>query len=84
MRFDSKRNFAPPTVLLGAWTWGIFFWWDPAFSCQQLFAVSFNFGVLAEDEHISLLCHLGLDFFQVRVMPSPKVLRKELHAVTPV
>ena len=77
-------------LLLSCWVFGfvlghgVSFWWDPAFSCQRLFAVSFNFGVLAEDEHISLLCHLGLDFFQVRVMPSPKVLRKELHAVTPV
>ena len=47
-------------------------------------AVSCNFGVLAEDERTFLLRHLGLDFFQVRVMPSPKVLRKELNAVTPV
>ena len=45
-------------------------------------AVSCNFGVLTEDECTSLLRHLGLDFFQVRVMTSPKVLRKELHALT--
>ena len=29
--------FAPPTILLGLllcpWTWCIFFWWDPTFSC---------------------------------------------------
>ena len=28
--FDSKRDFTPPTILLGLllcpWTWGIFFW----------------------------------------------------------
>ena len=35
--FDSKRDFAPPTILLGLrlcpGTWGIFFWWNPTFSC---------------------------------------------------
>ena len=34
--------FAPPIVLLGLllcpWTQGIFFWWDPTFSCQWLFS----------------------------------------------
>ena len=38
--FDSKCDFAPPTILMGLllfpWRWGIFFWWDPAFSCQWL------------------------------------------------
>ena len=37
MKFDSKLDYAPPTILLGlflcTWTWGIFFWWDPTFSC---------------------------------------------------
>ena len=37
--FDSKHNFAPPTIVLGLlllcpWRWGIFFWWDPTFFCQ--------------------------------------------------
>ena len=36
MGFDSKRDFAPPTILLGLllcpWTWGIFFGWDPTLS----------------------------------------------------
>ena len=36
LRFD----FAPPIVLLRfllcRWTWGIFFWWDPTFSCWLL------------------------------------------------
>ena len=40
MGFDSKCNFTPPTVFLGLllcpWTWGIFFWWDPTFSCREL------------------------------------------------
>ena len=38
--FDSKCNFTPPTILLGLplcpWTWAIFFWWDPTFSCWWL------------------------------------------------
>ena len=38
MVFDSKWHFAPPTVLLWLllcpWMWGIFFWWDPTFSCR--------------------------------------------------
>ena len=41
MRFDSKCDFAHPTILLGSllwpWMWGIFFWWDPTFSCLWLF-----------------------------------------------
>ena len=42
MGFDSKCNFTPPTILLELllclWMWGIFFWWDPTFSCQWLFS----------------------------------------------
>ena len=37
MGFDSKCNFALPTILLGLllcpWMWGIFFWWASTFSC---------------------------------------------------
>ena len=40
MGFDSKCDFAPPTILLGLllcpWMWRIFFWWDPTFSCGRL------------------------------------------------
>ena len=40
--FDSKRDFTPPTILLGCllcpWTCGIFFWWDPTFSYRWLFS----------------------------------------------
>ena len=39
--FDSKDDFAPPTILLGLLycplTWGIVFLWDPTFSYQWLF-----------------------------------------------
>ena len=39
--FDSKSNFAPPTIFLGLllcpWMWGIFFWWDPIFFSQWSF-----------------------------------------------
>ena len=42
MGFDSKCDFTPPTVFLGLllcpWMWGIFFWWDPTFSCWWLFS----------------------------------------------
>ena len=56
MGFDSKCNFAPPTILLGhllcPWMWGIFFWWDPTFSCRWLFHRELQ--VLAgEDDHMS-------------------------------
>ena len=54
MGFDYKRDFSPHTILLGLllcpWIWGIFFWWDPTFSCQWLFSCESYFGVLAEDE----------------------------------
>ena len=37
IRFDFKRNCAPPTILLWLllcpWSWGLFFWWVPTFSC---------------------------------------------------
>ena len=37
MGFDSKWDFTPLMVLLGLllcpWTGGVFFWWDPPFSC---------------------------------------------------
>ena len=40
MGFVSECNFTPLTILLGLllcpWTWGIFFWWDPTFSCRRL------------------------------------------------
>ena len=66
MGFDSKCDFAPPTILLGIlcpWTWGIFFGeiqHSPVNSCS---AASCNFGVLTgEDERTSFypaisLCH---------------------------
>ena len=42
MGFNSKCNFVPPTIfwgfLLCPWIWGIFFSWNPTFSCQQLFS----------------------------------------------
>ena len=45
MGFDSKCDFAPPTVLMGLllclWMWGILFWWDPTFSCVWLFSSEF-------------------------------------------
>jgi len=57
--FDSKCDFAPPTILFGLllcpWTWDIFFFGgiqhSPVNCC---FEVSCNFGVLAgEDDHTS-------------------------------
>ena len=46
MGFDSKSNFAP-NILLGLllcpWMWGIFFWWDPTFSCGWLFSSKLQF-----------------------------------------
>ena len=41
LEFDCTRDFTPPTILLVLllcpWTWGIFFWWNPTFSCWWLF-----------------------------------------------
>ena len=56
--FDSKLDFAPPTILLGLllcpWIWGIFFGGiqhSPVDGCS---VASCNFGVLVgEDEHMS-------------------------------
>ena len=42
MRFDSKCNFSPSTILLGLllcpWMWGVIFWWDATFSYWWLFS----------------------------------------------
>ena len=46
MEFDSKCGFATPTILLGLlicpWTWGIFFCWDPTFSCSAVSCIKKN------------------------------------------
>ena len=62
--FDSKRDFAPPTVLSGLllcpWMWGIFFWWDPTFSCWWLFSSDLQFWSSCRRRWalVFLLCHL--------------------------
>ena len=64
--FDSKCDFAPPTILLGLllypWTWGIFFWWDPTLSkpgFSNMWTVNFQMLKLvlekAEEPEIKLL-----------------------------
>ena len=64
MGFDSKHDFAPPTVLLRLllwpWTRDIFFWWDPTFSCQCLFSSKLSFWRSRRRRwvHILLLLHL--------------------------
>ena len=62
-RFDSEHDFAPPTILLGLllcpWMWGIFFWWDPTFSCRWLFSGWLQFcSSYRRWAHILLLRHL--------------------------
>ena len=41
------KAILPPTILLGLllcpWMWGIFFWWDPTFSCVWLFSSKLQF-----------------------------------------
>ena len=64
MGFVSKNNFAPSTILLGLllcpWTWGIFFWWDPTFSCLWLFSSELQFWSSCRRwVQILLLCHLS-------------------------
>ena len=77
MGFDSKCNFAPPTVLLGLllcpWTWGIFFGGIQHFPLNGCSAASCNFGVLTwEDECTSsysttLLLILSISDFFIKV-----------------
>jgi len=77
MGLDSKHDFAPPTVLLGLllylWMWGIFFWWDPTFSCPWLFSSELYFGVLTgEVEHMSFYSTiLSLCIKDLLSMPPP-------------
>ena len=82
MGFDSKCNFAPPTILLGLlfclWMWGIFFCvcgnqHSPVDGCS---AASCNSGVLTgEDAHVLLFCHIVVlttncgNFFKDMEMP---------------
>ena len=70
MGFDSKYDFAPPTVLLGLllcrWTWGISFFGgiqhSPVNGCS---AVTCNFGVLVgEDEHMSFYSTILVRFMR--------------------
>ena len=72
MGFDSKCNFAPPTILLGLllcpWTWGIFFGGIQHFPLNGCSAASCNFGVLTgEDESAS--------FYSVILIPTEAVIK---------
>ena len=53
MRFVFKWYCIPPPILLWflfcPWTWGIFFFWVPTFSCWWLLAASCDFGVLTRE-----------------------------------
>ena len=65
--FDSKCDFACPTVLLGLLLhplmWGIFLWWDPTLSCCYCSAASCSWGFLAgEDKHMSFYSSILLFF----------------------
>ena len=67
MRFDSKHNFAPPTILLGLLlcpcTWGIFFGGIQHSPIDGISPVSCSFGVLTgEDEHKFL--HTEVKWYQ--------------------
>ena len=57
----------PPYHLSGAsllcpWTWGVFFWWNPTFSCQWLFSSELQFWSSHRRRcvHFLLLLHLLL------------------------
>ena len=71
MGFDSKCDFAPPTVLLGLflcpWTWGIFFWWDPTLSCRWLFSSELRFWSSRKRRwaHVLLLHRLSFDYYKM-------------------
>ena len=71
LRFYSKRDFAPPTILLEhllcLWTWIIFFWWDPTFSCWWLFSSELQSWCSRRRkwEHILLLRHLEIIYFVI-------------------
>ena len=66
MGFDSKWDFTPSSILLGfllcAWTWDIFFWCDPTFSCQQLFSSELQFwsSRRRKQVHVLLLHHISV------------------------
>ena len=58
MEFDSKHDFAPPSILLGLilspWMWSIIFWWIQHAPVDGCSAESCNFGILTgEDESMS-------------------------------
>ena len=62
--FDFRCSFPPPTIfvlLLCPWTWGIFFWWGPTFSCGWLFSSYLQFWSSHRRrwEHILLLHHIS-------------------------
>ena len=73
MGFGSKCYFALPTVLLGLllcpWTWGIFFWWDPTFSCQRQ-VVILEFSQEKRSTHPSTLPSWDISWFQLVTHPA--------------
>ena len=88
MGFDSKCDFTCPTTLLGlllcSWTWGIFPWWDPIFSCRWLFRSELQFWSSCRRRwaHVLLLCHLVFAFFThmycfLPVIPKYETLQME-------
>ena len=62
MGFDSRHDFSPPTILLGLllcpWTWDIWFWWGPTFSCRWLLSGKLKFWSSHRWAHVLLLRHL--------------------------
>ena len=64
MGFDSKCDFAPPTILLGLllcpWMWGIFFSWNPTLLYRWLFSSELQVWGSCRRRwaHILLLHHL--------------------------
>ena len=75
MEFDSKCDFAPPTIFLGLLLfplmWGIFLWWVPIFSCWWLFNSELQFW--SSHEKISTIRHpqIWLDINAYSVTGSP-------------
>ena len=79
IEFDSKHDFAPPTVYWGfsfVLGCGYLFWWDSTFSCWWLFSSYLQFGGFHRRRwaHILLLCHI-LGLFIINQNPFP--LKKE-------
>ena len=84
MGFDTKCDFAPPTILLGLllcpWAWGIFFWWDLALSIGVV-SLSLLQQIFLTQDWIRISCIAGRFFTNWIVWEAPHFNKKNCVSI---